>query len=82
VTRDEGEPYLLGSGSSLGVLESLAGAPHAGTVEVVAPVRALEVASSNIFDVLEDHTELGFALIESLAGGLLDTAAALEATTS
>lgn len=82
VTRDEGEPYLLGSGSSLGVLESLAGAPHAGTVEVVAPVRALEIASSVIFDVLEDHTELGFALIESLAGGLLDTAAALEATTS
>jgi CRP-like cAMP-binding protein len=82
VTRDEGEPYLLGPGSSLGVLESLAGAPHAGTVEVVAPVRALEIASSVIFDVLEDHTELGFALIESLAGGLLDTAAALEATTS
>ena len=44
-------------------------------MEVVSPVRALEISSSIIFDVIEDHTELGLAIIEALAGGLLDAAA-------
>ncbi len=74
VVRDGGEPYLLGPGGSIGVLEGLAGIGHVATVEVVAPVRALEIAGSIIFDVLEDHTELGLAVVEALAGGLLDAA--------
>jgi CRP-like cAMP-binding protein len=82
VTRTDREPYLVGPGSSIGVIESLAGVRHAATIEVVAPVRALEIASSIIFDVLEDHTELGLAMIEVLAAGLLDAAAAAETETS
>lgn len=74
VTGDGAEPYLLGPGGSIGVLEGLAGVRHAATVEVVAPVRALEIAGSIIFDVIEDHTELGLAVVEALAGGLLDPA--------
>ena len=87
-TRADRDPYLLGPGSSIGVLESLAGVHHPATVEVVSPVRALEISSSIIFDVIEDHTELGLAIIEALAGGLLDAAvdmaveAASEARTS
>jgi CRP-like cAMP-binding protein len=77
VTRDGREPYVLGSGGSIGVIEGLAGVRHAATAEVVAPVRALEVAGSIIFDVIEDHTELGLAVIEALAGGLLDAASSL-----
>jgi CRP-like cAMP-binding protein len=73
-TRADRDPYLLGPGSSIGVLESLAGVRHAATVEVVSPVRALEISSAIIFDVIEDHTELGLAIIEALAGGLLDAA--------
>ena len=71
-TRADRDPYLLGPGSSIGILESLAGVRHAATVEVVSPVRALEITSSIIFDVIEDHAELGLAIIEALAGGLLD----------
>jgi CRP-like cAMP-binding protein len=74
-TRADRDPYLLGPGSSIGVLESLAGVHHPATIEVVSPVRALEISSAIIFDVIEDHTELGLAIIEALAGGLLDAAA-------
>jgi len=76
------DPHLLGPGSAVGLLEGLAGGGHAATVEVVAPVRALEVPSSVIFDVLEDHPELGLSIIEALAASLLDAAAAVDARTS
>jgi CRP-like cAMP-binding protein len=82
VVHADREPYLLGPGSSIGVIESLAGVRHPASIEVVAPVRALEIGSSIIFDVLEDHTELGLSMIEALAGGLLDAAAAAAAETS
>jgi CRP-like cAMP-binding protein len=82
VVPPEHEPYLLGPGSAVGLLEGLAGVRHAAAVEVVAPVRALEVSSSCIFDVLEDHTELGLSIIESLSAALLDAAAAVDAQTS
>lgn len=74
-TRADRDPYLLGPGSSIGVLESLARVHHPATIEVVSPVRALEISSSIIFDVIEDHTELGLAIIEALAGSLLDASA-------
>ena len=77
-----GEPFLLGPGSAVGLREGLANVRHAAAVEVVAPVRALEVTSSCIFDVLEDHTELGLSVIESLSAALLDAAAAVDAQTS
>jgi CRP-like cAMP-binding protein len=74
--RPEHQPHLLGPGGAIGVLEALSGGCHAATVEVVSPVRALEISSSVIFDVLEDHPELGLAMIEALARGLLEAAAA------
>jgi CRP-like cAMP-binding protein len=76
------DPSLLGPGAAVGLLEGLAGLRHAATIEVVAPVRALEVAGSVIFDVLEDHPELGLSVVESLATGVLDAAAAVDARTS
>jgi CRP-like cAMP-binding protein len=68
-------PALLGPGSVIGVLESLAGLRHTSTIAVVTPVRALEIASTVIFDVLEDHPDLGLAMLATLAGELLDAPA-------
>jgi CRP-like cAMP-binding protein len=68
------EPVLLGSGGMVGVLESLAGLRHTSTVTAVTPVRVLEIASTAIFDVLEDHSELGLAMLATFAGDLLDAA--------
>jgi len=82
VLRPDHAPRLLGPGSSLGVIEGLAGVHHAAAVEVVSPVRALEVGSAVIFDVIEDHPELGLSIIEALAGELLDAAARADAETS
>jgi CRP-like cAMP-binding protein len=65
-------PALLEPGGAVGVLESLAGQHHARTIAAVTPVRALELPSTAIFDVLEDHPELGLAMLATFAAGLLD----------
>jgi CRP-like cAMP-binding protein len=69
------DPAVLGPGCVIGVLEGLAGLRHTATVTAVTSVRALEIASTTIFDVLEDHPELGLAILATFAGGLLDTPA-------
>jgi CRP-like cAMP-binding protein len=61
----------LGPGDAIGHLEAIAGHPHEETIEVVEPVRALKVDVSRIFDIIEDHTELGRAILAVLADGLL-----------
>jgi CRP-like cAMP-binding protein len=73
---------LLGAGSVIGVLESLAGLRHSSTIAVVTPVRALEIASTVIFDVLEDHPDLGLAMLATFAGELLDAPAPAAARAS
>lgn len=65
-------PAPLGPGGAIGLLETLAGARHTATVTAVTPVRVLEVASSVIFDVLEDHPDLGLSMLETFARELLD----------
>lgn len=81
-TSAEHGPALLGPGSVIGVLESLAGLRHPSTISVVTPVRALEIASTVIFDVLEDHPDLGLAMLATFAGGLLDAAPVMAAYAS
>jgi len=66
---------LLPPGSTVGMLEGLAGLHHARTIAAATRVRALELASTAIFDVLEDHADLGIAMLSTFAGGLLDAAA-------
>jgi CRP-like cAMP-binding protein len=73
-TADRGAT-LLGPGHVIGVLESLAGLRHDATIAVITPVRALEIASTVIFDVLEDHPDLGLAMLQTFAGELLDARA-------
>jgi len=62
----------LGRGDVIGHLEMLGDLPHEDTVEAIAPVRALALAAPSLFDVIEDHTDLGRAILAVLAGILLD----------
>ena len=38
------------------------------------PTRALQIPSTMLFDVVEDHSELGLAVVAAFAGMLLDAA--------
>jgi CRP-like cAMP-binding protein len=62
----------LGPGHAVGALETLADLPHPATLEARTPVRALESSAGAIFDVLEDHSDLGMAMLASFAGALAD----------
>ncbi len=66
-----GTDRILGPGDAVGTIEVLAEALQQETAEAVMPVRALQVSAASIFDVIEDHTELGLAVIASMAGELL-----------
>jgi CRP-like cAMP-binding protein len=66
-----GVPRRLGPGDAIGHLEALAGQPHDETIEVIEPMRALKVEASRVFDIIEDHTDFGRAILAVLAEGLL-----------
>lgn len=61
----------LGPGDAIGHLEALAGQPHKETIGVAEPMRALKVEASRVFDVIEDHTDFGRAILAALADRLL-----------
>lgn len=66
-----GVPRRLGPGDAIGHLEALAGQPHDETIEVVEAMRALKVDATRVFDIIEDHTDFGRAILAVLADGLL-----------
>lgn len=68
----DGVSFVMGPGHAPGALESLAEAPYASTMSTLTPVRALRFPNAALFDVLEDHTDLALAMVESLAGALVD----------
>jgi CRP-like cAMP-binding protein len=68
-----GPSRRLGPGDAVGHLEALAGQAHAETTEVVEPLRALKVETSRVFDIIEDHTDFGRAILSVLADCLLAT---------
>jgi CRP-like cAMP-binding protein len=61
---------MLGPGHTIGALETLAERPYRATIDAATPVRALESSANAIFDVLEDHTDLGMAMLASFAATL------------
>ena len=73
--RAGSDPVRLGPGSEIGTLETLGGLRHAGTVTTLGPVHALRLSATTLFDVLEDHPELGRSMVAALAGALLDVRA-------
>ncbi|MFN0245849.1 MAG: cyclic nucleotide-binding domain-containing protein [Kofleriaceae bacterium] len=68
----DGVSFVLGPGHAPGVLESLAEVPYASSMSTLTPIRALRFPNSALFDVLEDHTDLALAMVESLASALVD----------
>jgi CRP-like cAMP-binding protein len=67
---------ILRPGDTFGLVETLAAHPLAMTLEAVDRVRALASSSAALLDVLEDHTDLGLALLATLAHQLMDHALA------
>lgn len=63
---------IIGPGEAFGMFETLAGRPHHATVETLTPVRVLQFSNTAIFDVLEDHTDVGLAMLATFARALLD----------
>jgi CRP-like cAMP-binding protein len=76
VRGDDGTTTIRAAGDAIGGLETLAGGRHTSTVEAVTATRALVSRGDAVLDVIEDHTDLGLAMIEAIAGGLLDAGAA------
>ncbi|HUJ59413.1 MAG TPA: cyclic nucleotide-binding domain-containing protein [Kofleriaceae bacterium] len=60
------------AGGEFGLLETLAGRAHVDTFEAAAPLRVLASSQAALLDVLDDHSDLGFAVLAALAGDLLD----------
>lgn len=73
VYREDGPTYVLGRGQHFGFVETLAGEPHSFTLEALSAVRVLASPGPGILDVLEDHTDVGVAMIAAFAAALLDT---------
>lgn len=72
VRRPDGSIQVLGPGEPLGLLETLAGVAHTATADSATPVRALRSRGPAILDVLEDHTDVGLAMVSTFAAALLD----------
>lgn len=68
---------VIGPGTQVGQLETLANAKYTMTVETTTPVRALRSSGTAMLDMLEDHTDIGIAMIASFARALLDAASHL-----
>jgi len=67
---DRGGP--IGPGGVVGFAETLAGVPYTGRASATALSVLLEVDIDPFVDLIEDHFELGFSLLSSLAGRLLE----------
>jgi CRP-like cAMP-binding protein len=67
-----GAARVLGPGDAIGHLEILGHLPYDETIEAIEPLRALKIEALDLFDVIEDHTDFGRAILAALAGQLLD----------
>ena len=65
----------LRPGDAIACLEALAELRHQTTLEAATRVRALATPAPAMLDVIEDHTDLGLAMVRSFAGELLDATA-------
>jgi CRP-like cAMP-binding protein len=64
---------ILSPGDAIGGLEMLARLRHPTDIVTLEPTRALRCSAATILDVLEDHTELGVAMLSTFARQLLDS---------
>jgi CRP-like cAMP-binding protein len=69
--RPPGKPsFGFGPGFVVGGIDSLAGEPRWYECWAVTDARAIRFARSALFDVFEDHPEVGMVLLRNLAGGV------------
>jgi CRP-like cAMP-binding protein len=71
-SRDSGASDVAGAGATLGRIETLGGLRYGTTLTALVPTRALQIPSTMLFDVVEDHPELGLAVVAAFAGMLVD----------
>jgi CRP-like cAMP-binding protein len=76
MSRDPGPDDVAGPGASIGLLETMGGLRYGATITAMVPTRVLKIPSTMLFDVIEDHPELGVAVVGAFAGTLLDATAA------
>jgi CRP-like cAMP-binding protein len=65
---------MLQAGGTIGALEAFAGSPHAIQIDAATSTSALVCPVGALHDVLEDHADLGLAMIHTLARRLLAAA--------
>jgi CRP-like cAMP-binding protein len=63
---------VVEAGASIGHLETLAGLHHTATIQTTQAVRALRSGAPAMLDVLEDHTDVGLAMMATFSSALLD----------
>lgn len=63
--------HLMGGGSTIAALETLAELPHLANITAVTDVRVLSLPGTGLLDVMEDHTDFAIALLVRLAEMLL-----------
>jgi CRP-like cAMP-binding protein len=71
VANGDGIARTLEAGDTLSSFETLAELPHAVTATARTPVRALAHPATAIYDVIEDHTDLGLTMIRGFARELI-----------
>jgi CRP-like cAMP-binding protein len=71
-SRADGVSHVLGPGQHFGFVETLASAQHSYTLEAMSPLRLLASPGRAMLDVIEDHTDIGVAMVAALAAALLD----------
>lgn len=72
VRPGQGAAQILRAGDGVGLFETIGGLRYPADVEALAPTRILRCSSATLIDVLEDHTDLGLAIVRNVAGTLLD----------
>lgn len=80
--RNDSDAATLGPGQAIAPFETLAELPHPATLEATTAVRALASTATAIYDTIEDHTDLGLAMIRAFATTLLDAREIPAATTA
>lgn len=61
------DPAAIGAGAMFGLLATLANAPAAASFDAIGAVHGLTTPSAALLDVLEEHSDLGIAMLAALA---------------
>jgi CRP-like cAMP-binding protein len=70
LTMPGASSWRFASGAGLGILDAVLSRPYARTATAETDVRALEVATEDYFDFLQDNIELGETLVTTFATAL------------